>query len=280
VKHPQPNGGRAARLSWPAILERAAEIAESYDPPPTLRQLFYRLVAEGVLPNRQAAYKGLSRETAKARRWGRFRRLTDNTRSIDVFQSWENVAEARTWLAEQFALPRDRGQEWALFVAAEKDTMSAFLWSWFGEYGVRVFTLRGYSSESLTEQVAHAAYKDGRPPVLIYAGDHDPSGEDIDRDFVKRAGGFDAVERVALDWDQVTAYDLPPAVGKATDSRAAAFQARHGRLVQVELEAFPPDVLRGLYEEAFGRYWDKSTYEALLAEEKAERAKLVDGEEA
>jgi len=42
------------------------------------------------------------------------------------------------------------------------------------------------------------------------------------------------------------AYDLPPAVGNATDSRAAALAERLGELVQVELEALPPEALRDL----------------------------------
>ena len=79
--------------------------------------------------------------------------------------------------------------------------------------------------------------------MLLYAGDFDSSGEDIDRDFVERTGCFDQVVRVALDWSQVQHFNLPPAPGKTTDSRAAAFTARHGRLVQVELEAFDPNEL-------------------------------------
>jgi hypothetical protein len=235
------------------------------------------VVAEGVLRNIEGDYKGLSRETAKGRREGWFPSLTDNTRAVLRERSWRDAAEARAWLAEQFRLPRDRGQEWAIFVAAEKDTLTAFLCAWFSGYGVPVFALRGYSSEPLEKRVRAMIEDDGRPAVLIYAGNHDPSGEDIDRNFVSQVGAFARVERVALSWDQVVAYDLPPTVGEASDTRAAAFAARRGRLVQVELEALPPDVLRGLYVEAFRRYWDASTYEALLAEEERQRAELNGG---
>jgi hypothetical protein len=114
--------------------------------------------------------------------------------------------------------------------------------------------------------------------VLIYAGDHDPSGEDIDRDFAERVDAFDRVVRVALAWDQVVDHGLPPALGKASDSRAADFEARYGRLVQVELEALPPDVLRSLYVDAFEGYWDKSTYQAVLGEEEVDRAALAGGQ--
>ncbi len=56
------------RLNWQLILVDAAAIVESYDPPVTLRQLFYRLVAAGVIPNTSTAYKTLSSRTAAARR--------------------------------------------------------------------------------------------------------------------------------------------------------------------------------------------------------------------
>ncbi len=110
--------------------------------------------------------------------------------------------------------------------------------------------------------------------MLIYPGDFDPSGEDIERDFLERAGCFDEAIRVALNSEQVEKYDLPPQMGKTTDSRAAAFVARHGRLVQVELDALSPDVLRELYTKTIRRFWDKSIYEDVLDAERAEREDL------
>jgi hypothetical protein len=56
------------RIQWGQVLVHAAEIVRSYDTGVTLRQLFYRLVADGTLPNRQQAYKTLSARTTEARR--------------------------------------------------------------------------------------------------------------------------------------------------------------------------------------------------------------------
>jgi hypothetical protein len=182
------------RLDWNPILERAARIAASYSTPVTLRQLFYRLVAAGLLPNTQPAYKTLSVKTAEARRHGWFPRLLDRGRAIHRFRS--------------------------------------------------------------------------------FAGDQHPSGEDIDRDFLLRTGCFAQVERVTLTAEQVDAYRLPPQPGKQTDSRVAGFVARHGRLVQVELDALAPDDLQALYQAAIDRYWDASAYAAALAREAQERERL------
>lgn len=58
------------------------------------------------------------------------------------------------------------------------------------------------------------AKKDGRPAVLLYAGDHDASGEDIDRDFSARTGCWWKVRRVALTATQVRQYALRPSRAK------------------------------------------------------------------
>ena len=114
-----------------------------------------------------------------------------------------------------------------------------------------------------------------RPAVLLYAGDFDPSGEDIDRDFVDRVAGFADVRRIALVADQIERYQLPPNPGKATDSRAQRFSERHGQLVQVELDALDPSVLRTLYQEALDAFWDTSAFHAVLEEETTDRAELT-----
>ena len=112
-------------------------------------------------------------------------------------------------------------------------------------------------------------------PVLIYAGDFDPSGEDIQRDFLSRTSCFPLFRRIAVTPEQVEKYDLPEAVGKVSDSRAARFLERHGKLVQVELEALEPDVVRELYQEAIDEYWDVSAFEATCAQEEEDIEELA-----
>ncbi len=122
--------------------------------------------------------------------------------------------------------------------------------------------------------MAAHANGDGRPAILLYAGDLDPSGEDIDRDFIERTGCWSQVIRIALSWEQVEEYQLPVAPGKDTDSRAARFIERHGQLMQVELDALEPGDLRALYQEAIDQYWDTSAYQAAL-EREAEDQELL-----
>ncbi len=162
----------------------------------------------------------------------------------------------------------------SLYLGVEKDGMVTQLEAWFGDLGLPILALGGYSSQTFTREVGVDALSQGRPAVLLYGGDFDASGEDIDRDFNARTGCFSQVVRVALTPDQVEEHRLPPQPGKATDSRADGFVARHGRLVQVELDALPPEVLRGLYESAIDGFMDMSTYRAALEREGRERGQL------
>jgi hypothetical protein len=267
-------GKPVSRLVWQSIIAHAAEIVAGYGTGVTLRQLHYRLVADETLPNTSAAYKTLSRCTAQARRQGRFPALIDRGRTIHGHPGFENPEQALEWLTDSYRRDRTEGQPWTICLGIEKHAILEQLMSWFGDLGIAVLALGGYSSQTYADQVAAHIRAQDRPAVLLYAGDFDPSGEDIDRDFVTRTQAFHEVVRVALTAEQVNAYELPPAPGKVTDSRASAFVKRHGRLVQVEVDALPPDVLRGLYQRALDEIWDTSTYRAVLAREAADRDQL------
>ena len=139
----------------------------------------------------------------------------------------------------------------------ESFTLLAQLEAWFADMGVlHRAAASGYGSQTYIDDVADLARRDGRQAVLIYAGDFDPSGEDILRDFTERCDAWEEVEHIAVRPEQIDELGLPVNPGKVTDSRAAAFTERHGELVQVEVEAIEPDVLRQLYADALEGYWD------------------------
>jgi hypothetical protein len=263
------------KTDWQAILVRAAQIVRSYDTSVTLRQLYYRLVSEQLFPNVLSSYKGLSAKTAQARREGWFPSLIDPGRSIQRYRSFDGPEQARDWLKQIYLRNRTEGQEFAIYLGVEKAGMVQQLQAWFGEdLGIPILALGGYSSQSYVEQIQRDVERDGRSPVLIYAGDLDPSGEDIDRDFELRTDCWSHVRRVALLPEHVEEYGLPPLPGKATDSRAQGFIDRHGSLFQVELDALPPEDLRRLFQDELDQWWDEAAHEEILETEDRERATL------
>ena len=156
------------RLAWPEIVHQAAAIVRGYTTAVTLRQVFYRLVAAGTIPNRRTAYNRLSSLTAAARRAGTFPPLADRTRKIEQYQTFHGPEHGREWLARIYRRDRTEGQPFHVFVGVEKATLVAQLQAWFGDYGVPVVALRGYASQTLESAIERAQQLDGRESVLLY----------------------------------------------------------------------------------------------------------------
>ena len=226
------------RIDWVPVIDRARVFVESRDPGTvTLRTVFYRLVIEALIPNILTHYKRLSSLTAEARRAGEFPDLFDRGRSIHRYATYPSPEAARDRLARTYRRDRTEKQDASLYLGVEKAGHVTRLLTRFGDLGIPILALGGYASQSYVKDVVADVGASGRPAVLLYAGDFDPSGEDILRDFLARTDCFTKVDRIALTADQVLEYDLPPLPGKTTDTRAARFIAEHGALVQVELDA-------------------------------------------
>lgn len=261
-------------LRWPPVLQHGVTIVGSYDTGVTLRQLFYRLVADETLPNTRSYYQTLSSYTAKGRREGTFPDLLDRTSRIERPSSYDGVDEVMDFVID-YLYRRDRteGQDWTIYLGVEKAGLSAQLHSWFDDLGLPIVALGGYASQTLCDAVRRDIEKQARPAALAYAGDLDPTGIDIDRDFVARVGVFDKVIRVALTPEQVEQYRLPfsfdPEVMEKLekDPRAAAFKRLYGGLQQYEVDALPPEVLRDLYRSAISEFWDEDAYNEVIAQE-------------
>lgn len=176
-------------LNWKPILTRAKDIVNSYDTSVTRRQLFYRLVAAGLIPNKDSSYTYLSRLTTDGRHDGTFPQLIDSTRKIHQLNGYSSPESALHVLAHYYKRRRDEGQEYAVYLGVEKRTMIEQLSAWFFDYGVKVVPLGGFTSQSYIEvvlkEIADEAESIGRPSVFIYAGDLDASGIVIDEAFLK-----------------------------------------------------------------------------------------------
>ncbi|MCL8015849.1 hypothetical protein [Streptomyces sp. AS02] len=110
------------------MVDRARQIVQGYAPlKVTLRQVMYRLASEGVLPHTPPMYRRLSSQLAKARREGRFPDLIDTLREVHVPAAWPDVDTFLSEAPDWFRLDRTEGQEHALYVAAEKDTLRQLL---------------------------------------------------------------------------------------------------------------------------------------------------------
>lgn len=114
--------------------------------------------------------------------------------------------------------------------------------------------------------------------VVLYLGDHDPSGKDMIRDIRDRLTEFGVpnlrVESIALTTAQVKRFNPPPNPAKITDSRAAAYIAEFGAQ-SWELDALPPRELNRIVESAIARNVDRAAMDEVIAREDADRTRVT-----
>jgi hypothetical protein len=189
------------RLSWRPILARAAEIVEATLDAEgvllTLRGLHYRLVSEGLVPNTRGAYKRLSSLSAAGRRDGAFPDLHETVRNILVPSSWASPEQALADLRRWYRRDRTEGQEQTLILGVEKRAQADYLTTWYDEHGLPVVPMAGYASQTIVGRVLGHVAKYDRLATMLYAGDFDPSGEDMLRDLRVRLPQVE-LRRVAL----------------------------------------------------------------------------------
>ena len=107
---------------------------------------------------------------------------------------------------------------------SEKGTVRGLLRPVLDELGVGFRLVHGFCSSTIVHDVAED--DDGRPLIVIYVGDYDPSGMymsvmDLPARFERYDGGHVAIKRIALVQDQLA--DLPcfPASDKGPKGNAA-----------------------------------------------------------
>jgi len=195
----------------------------------TVRALYYRLIMLYGYPHASATYKNLSRWLVRLRAedpWLR-ERIIDPTR-LPIIPKPEGVRKVEVWL--------------------EKEAVYPLLKDIFDRYKVSVQIQHGYGSLSMFIRAVKRATRRGVRKIL-YFGDLDPSGLDIERVTKERMEPVE-VERVALTWEQVRKYKLPPRHAKPSDRRTKRYVERYGDPNCYEIEALDPRVLRRIAEEA------------------------------
>jgi hypothetical protein len=247
----------------------------------TLRQLYYRLVARNAIPNTEKSYKSLGGLVSDARLAGLidWDAIEDRNREPVIWAEYENVQELVASLKDRYRLPRWDGQENYVELWVEKAALAGVLRPLASKYHVTLMVNRGYSSQSaMYESAQRFHYYNERNPILLYLGDHDPSGEDMVRDIYDRLVMFGVhtidVRKLALTKEQVVQYELPPNPAKSSDSRYNRYAAEHGS-DSWEVDALEPDVLAQIIERAFQSVTDVDMMGQIISREKKERKHLV-----
>lgn len=253
-------------MNYKDIVNHVAEVIGSYNIPITLRQIYYRLVAAGHIPNTRSSYNGLSKHLVRARENQDIdeSRIVDRSRGIldYSFDSPEACSEYFAGLLRSTYVMRFwESQKSYVEIWVEKDALSQVIATVAHPFNTVIAPSRGYSSYSYVKRLLDRSSRfPGKNIVILHFADHDPSGLDMSRDLserCKRYVGDVTVKRIALNHIQVMHYRLIPNPVKMADARAVSYRARFGSECW-ELDALEPSTLVSLCEQALDAEIDNS----------------------
>jgi hypothetical protein len=275
--------GRRAKgyMEWKPSLEvahvvsLAREVLAEYASygPMTVRQIFYRLVGQHDYEKTERAYKRLAEYLVKARRSQMidFSRIRDDGTvshgargHFNREEFWQDLRREIESGVGWYRLDRQMGQPHHIELWCEAGGMAPMLAGMVRHLNIPVYSTGGFSSVTVTHEVAQRVLGRDRPTVFLHIGDYDPSGESIFESMSQDIGAFvvgakggswnartgEVLElrdgsaclfrprRVALTEAQVEQYDLPTAPPKMSDSRSANWIGE-----TTQAEAMPPDLL-------------------------------------
>ena len=261
-----------------AQLDRQIVDVLALDHPQSVRHVFYRMTDPRLdvpIAKSEAGYKQVQRRCVLLRRDRR------------VAYGWINDASRRAYHVAEFRDGADfidrmavfyRGTLWTedlphVEVWCESRSLAGVLQAECRRLAVSLYPAGGFSSESFVYEAATEIDAHDRDrAVVVYVGDFDPAGVLIDRDIEAKLRGHLATpldfRRLAINPDQIRAYDLPTKPRKAGDRR------RLDIAETVEAEAMPALVLRGILREAVEGYLPAGALDAVQAAEESEREGL------
>lgn len=250
----------------------------------TLRQLHYQLVSVNAIVNHQTAYKKLGTILDDCRYSGviDWSMIEDRGRKLDYPYYEDSVSAAIQKTANYYRLERQLGQRVHIEVWTEKDALSQIFGRVTNKYGVGLCVNKGYTSSSAIYK-AYERFADrfdnGQSVVILYFGDHDPSGLDMVRDIEDRlrfmfdngqlcSPDYDfAVIPIGLTMQQIKKYNLPENPAKLTDTRSASYVQKFGTK-SWEVDALSPEVLTEIVDYNINNHMDILQFETLMETEK------------
>jgi hypothetical protein len=261
------------------IILAAQEILKEYNSPITLRQLYYRFVAKGIIENSLNSYHIFIRQMSTARRDGRipFSLFEDRTRTsnlgespffevpnysslvedaIDVCENADKYALMQLKQVHQnYDLPYWYNQPVYVEVWCEKEALANIFLPVTEKYGVTFVACKGYPSLSLLNDCAERfkTAPANREIHILYFGDFDMRGlniqETVEKNLLDDFGVHTHVTRCALTKEQIETFQLPPSPAKIKDVMAKGWIEQNGD-VAWELDALEPLVLTKIIDAA------------------------------
>lgn len=263
------------------LIDQSTEIVEEYQQQNiklTLRQLYYQLVSRDFIANTQKEYNRVSRVLTDARYSGLidWNMIEDRVRTPRLPNHFKNISDLVNTAINVYRLDRWKGQTNHIEIFCEKDALASVLYPVALEWHVAFAVNRGYASATSMYDTAARLAKSNRNPIILYLGDHDPSGLDMIRDVEERIKEFGVnvkIIPIAITMKQIKMYNPPPNPAKITDTRATNYIDKYGKF-SWEVDALPPDILQRLVKEQIKQFVNIDLMNKIMDKETRDKNKL------
>src|SRR5215831_9632022 len=177
-----------------ALIVKANEILAEYEDAGydlSVRQLYYQFVARDIIPNTVRSYGNLASLISDARKAGLidWNMILDRGRVVIENSHWTSPKSILESAVFSFAIDKWATQPNFVHVLVEKQALEGVLQPVCSELDVPFLANKGYCSDSTMYRIGkriERACDRGKKTVVIYLGDHDPSGIDMTRDVLER----------------------------------------------------------------------------------------------
>lgn len=252
----------------------------------SLRQLHYQFVGHvSGYVNHDLAYKKLGKILDDCRYGGviDWNAIEDRGR-VPYLPYWvSDISDALSDTVNSYRLDLQKGQDNIIEVWTEKDALSGIMKRSTEKYHVNLVVNKGYTSSSAVynSYKRFGRYIDyGKKVIILYFGDHDPSGLDMVRDIEDRLkfmfangddkiivddGNFEVIH-IGLTMQQIKKYKLPPNPTKMTDTRSDGYIKKYGKTCW-EVDALAPEVLTQILEKNIEDNIDMELYQEMIEQQ-------------
>lgn len=247
--------------------------------PQMLRHFYYILLSSEALrlypqtgkavPADQA-YKWVSTLLVDARENGElpWQAIVDSgRRSFTYYKGYGLESFARGCQRASYILDPWHLQERRIEVWVEKDDMADVVYRMVSDLRIPVYVAKGYASATVKND-ARDRYGDGSGYVLLYLGDFDPTGIDIERELKEKLAEYNVhphIERVTLTYEHAQALPASTALDlKESDPRTPRFKVLYPGSKGYEMNIVGAKLIEERLLNAINRYMDRTAFEAAI----------------